>query len=1089
MPKQTYKIGGFHGGLNSYSDARDVKDIESPDLNDVSIGSLGKIQTLGGVTDANDNPGTSNSITDNVGLFVMGSDRQLDGGENQDESIIFCYNSTDRKIDAKDSEGWDFDVINCGLSGVCIPNFYSADGVLRIGDSGFVNNTRRFEYVEDERFNGLNSDSNPIGWVDSDQNILSPSSGKCLISTPSKYVLQDSTNGVNGPLQEYNGIATDTSTKHQVLEKDAVNLRVGIQNKGIIETLNNAYGWSGTLNVTAAADPNQTKPYPFLGNNFTAHGADSGQLNDIDAENRILTDDEITINDGNHIVHPIYITSGREYSDLEYIEIRWGRNDHEAETSGEPIWWSWKFEKNQIEADCWNLLVLTPSNFNDSFDPDSELSFGQFITYCRVIVGRVFSENAILSSYAISYKFSTPFMIENPGLAAFGPGKYDFHYTWLYDDAKQESLPFKFNDVDNEISASNHVGGDNSTTFVISTSDEFQIVDDLIGRRLQNLGDARTSNGVSVFSEGFIRDNANNTIQVTDLYHGTNDNFSNGDDIKILPITNNKINIIGGYILFNFDIYNIVKPAIPCSTTASTHLINSTAHGLSTGQTLEFTNSDEGRITDNEIMYVSSQSLTANSFRITTSLANAIAGTSTDLTSSDDASLEYRTYSINKRITGSRIYWKLEDRENYYLIGEQDFIEKGFRWFPSSDKLSYDMESADEQSDNWLKYSSIIKGIAPKSANLIDTFRNINGFDSNVSTLSAKFKTATVSGRRCYIGNIEQNGKKYPDRILKSQINKFDTFPDEVNALDVAVRDGDSIVKLESYADRILQFKRHSMYIINVASNVDFLEDEFRNKGCIQPYHVTKTDYGIAWFNDFGVYFYDGKQVANLLEKGGVRLISESDWASFIKDGTDDTDMSSAHIGYIPKKRQLLIKNENTDIYLYDFILQSWVKGSSKIDRSTSMTNFAINDDNDLFYITSTTFFRKIWTDTPQNAANFLYKTKDIDFGEPGVRKKIYKVYITYKTASTGDVVSNVQVDYDVNGGTTFPYDFANGINFASNELAFANGWQVAELKPDVSSEANNIKSFQLRFATDGTVPSGFAINDICIIYRMKNIK
>jgi len=510
-------------------------------------------------------------------------------------------------------------------------------------------------------------------------------------------------------------------------------------------------------------------------------------------ENRILTDDEITINDGNHIVHPIYITSGREYSDLEYIEIRWGRNDHEAETSGEPIWWSWKFEKNQIEADCWNLLVLTPSNFNDSFDPDSELSFGQFITYCRVIVGRVFSENAILSSYAISYKFSTPFMIENPGLAAFGPGKYDFHYTWLYDDAKQESLPFKFNDVDNEISASNHVGGDNSTTFVISTSDEFQIVDDLIGRRLQNLGDARTSNGVSVFSEGFIRDNANNTIQVTDLYHGTNDNFSNGDDIKILPITNNKINIIGGYILFNFDIYNIVKPAIPCSTTASTHLINSTAHGLSTGQTLEFTNSDEGRITDNEIMYVSSQSLTANSFRITTSLANAIAGTSTDLTSSDDASLEYRTYSINKRITGSRIYWKLEDRENYYLIGEQDFIEKGFRWFPSSDKLSYDMESADEQSDNWLKYSSIIKGIAPKSANLIDTFRNINGFDSNVSTLSAKFKTATVSGRRCYIGNIEQNGKKYPDRILKSQINKFDTFPDEVNALDVAVRDGDSI--------------------------------------------------------------------------------------------------------------------------------------------------------------------------------------------------------------------------------------------------------------------------------------------------------
>lgn len=84
-----------------------------------------------------------------------------------------------------------------------------------------------------------------------------------------------------------------------------------------------------------------------------------------------------------------------------------------------------------------------------------------------------------------------------------------------------------------------------------------------------------------------------------------------------------------------------------------------------------------------------------------------------------------------------------------------------------------------------------------------------------------------------------------------------------------------------------------------------------------------------------------------------------------------------------------------------------------------------------------------------------------------------------------------MQIDYDVNGGTTFPYDFADNAtkNFTSNELASASGWQVAELIPDNASESNNIKSFQLRFATDGTVPSGFEINDITIIYRLKNIK
>ena len=70
-------------------------------------------------------------------------------------------------------------------------------------------------------------------------------------------------------------------------------------------------------------------------------------------------------------------------------------------------------------------------------------------------------------------------------------------------------------------------------------------------------------------------------------------------------------------------------------------------------------------------------------------------------------------------------------------------------------------------------------------------------------------------------------------------------------------------------------------------------------------------------------------------------------------------------------------------------------------------------------------------------------------------------------------------------------HEFEHASNYlgADNELAFANGWQVAELKPDVSSEANNIKSFQLRFATDGTVPSGFEINDISIVYRIKSIR
>ena len=84
-----------------------------------------------------------------------------------------------------------------------------------------------------------------------------------------------------------------------------------------------------------------------------------------------------------------------------------------------------------------------------------------------------------------------------------------------------------------------------------------------------------------------------------------------------------------------------------------------------------------------------------------------------------------------------------------------------------------------------------------------------------------------------------------------------------------------------------------------------------------------------------------------------------------------------------------------------------------------------------------------------------------------------------------------MQVKYDTNGTTTFDKVFQDGDNLTSNELdnAGSNQWVQATLKPNTSTEANSIYSFALKFESDGTVPSTFEINDICVVYRMKNIK
>ena len=217
--------------------------------------------------------------------------------------------------------------------------------------------------------------------------------------------------------------------------------------------------------------------------------------------------------------------------------------------------------------------------------------------------------------------------------------------------------------------------------------------------------------------------------------------------------------------------------------------------------------------------------------------------------------------------------------------------------------------------------------------------------------ITLKFKTAVVTNRVVYVGNVSKTNLKGEttvegDAMYKSSVNKFDTFAD-FRKIEVSVNDGDEIVKLEEYSDRILQFKKHKMHLINVSQEIEFLEDTLLYKGVSHPAATCKTDFGIAWVNKFGCYLYDGKQVQNLLEKKGRKLIKDSDWETF----TSYEPM----IGYLPKKRQLIVAHDITDngdgrIFLYDIVTQSWVEGSPGSITNQPKTNFITDWNGDLVY-------------------------------------------------------------------------------------------------------------------------------------------
>tara|TARA_R100001530_G_C4253013_1_gene138370 strand:- start:196 stop:726 length:531 start_codon:yes stop_codon:yes gene_type:complete len=175
-------------------------------------------------------------------------------------------------------------------------------------------------------------------------------------------------------------------------------------------------------------------------------------------------------------------------------------------------------------------------------------------------------------------------------------------------------------------------------------------------------------------------------------------------------------------------------------------------------------------------------------------------------------------------------------------------------------------------------------------------------------------------------------------------------------------------------------------------------------------------------------------------------------------------------------------------------VTASWSMLSDGTFHDNVKSNFITDWNGDLVYSYQGNSIK--WRDYSSVTSSLNLQTKDIDFGHPSVRKKIYKVYLTYRGDAT-----NVQVHYGVDGITPASefYTITSGTvgsttggTSAAKCIPFnagTNDWLKAELKP--SSSINNVNSFRLKISGDGSndISSDFEINDISIVYRIKSVK
>ena len=459
-----------------------------------------------------------------------------------------------------------------------------------------------------------------------------------------------------------------------------------------------------------------------------------------------------------------------------------------------------------------------------------------------------------------------------------------------------------------------------------------------------------------------------------------------------------------------------------------------------------------------------------------------------------DADTALKSLSVNvgaqgdydERISGGRIYIRELDGDFEWSLLVDIDLTSGCR-VNLSDRYTAWHHSADNK---------FLCPTATASANFIVkeisdvTYNVINGFSSSTFSIDIyksgeRWQDVTIANERAFVCGVtiadenkgeykdEASTTEFRDRIMYSMAGRYDTFPYH-KYIETAKGDKDNYVAIDAFADRLLAFKRFSLDIINIAGEMDatdwFLESSSKYQGVRHSEAVKRTQYGVVWANTQGLFIYDGTSIKNLSEN----KILDSDWAGHITDGSgiiyDEqesmvfviSDMGSDGDAYMCDLKK------GTFTFIINFILDTY----------DGITNSVDSEDNNTYIgtdIGSGVDIYKLYR-SPQtvdaSTTSYQMRTKNFDFGDPSTEKKIYAVYLTYKTDAGSASAANAKLYYEGDG---VPANVSLG-TLAQSE----NKWTTKKLTPsapvrctkaavEVSSGGDDLQLY---------------INDIGIEYR-----
>ena len=312
-------------------------------------------------------------------------------------------------------------------------------------------------------------------------------------------------------------------------------------------------------------------------------------------------------------------------------------------------------------------------------------------------------------------------------------------------------------------------------------------------------------------------------------------------------------------------------------------------------------------------------------------------------------------YNLSNRLTGMKFYIHTEGDPygDQHLLMVVDFRD-GCRKSESRqvEKWGLAYNSGSGVANAFRSPDTAGKRIEFNDPPIAATYSDANGHFSDEKT-KASWKASCNFANRLFIGNVTQDGHTMGDTILYSPQRQYDKYP-ESNKLTIAINDGDEIIAMHEFGSRILLFKSRTLYTIDIAEDFSATSAKHPFKGVERSYQICKTPQGVYWVNKYGLFWYDGEKIINLME-GKLRRVQGTfaynnawNWTGYESIGYDE-----------PTNKLLIMKNvtangtNSDDIWVYDLRLNAWGTINNAVNGSSQKTNWINAPDGNLVYTVS----------------------------------------------------------------------------------------------------------------------------------------